>query len=110
MELLPASGGVAGSGLVLELRPPRSTEAPEWEGNGELSSGKEEFSFSLGAADRLFLRSGGAKPIRLVLPEGSGRRYAALDERECVAEGRDSRILTPRARSRVAAFLAGARA
>jgi len=110
LELLPGAEGVSGSNLVFELRPRRSSTAPEWEGGGELASGGEVFSFSLGTTDRLSLKAGGVEPIRLVLPEGAGRYYSALDSRECAAEGRASRILPPEARLRVEAFLREARA
>lgn len=106
-SLLPGAKGVSGPGLVLELRPPRSPDAPEWEGEGELASGADSYAFSLGPSDRLYLSRGGSGPERIVLPEGSGGYYAALDARECRAEGRESRILPPDARARVIALLAG---
>jgi hypothetical protein len=106
-DLLPGGRGISGAGLLLEWEAPRSPEAPEWQGRGELASGRTEFSFRLGQRDELYASERGTRPERIVLPEGSGGYYAELDRRECAAGGRESRILPPAARLSVQALIAG---
>jgi hypothetical protein len=84
--------------------------APAWEGGGWLDSEGYRLFLELGGRDRLrSCRSGGALEMR-PLPEGDGALYAALDQSECEAEGRESAILPPSLRAAAAERAAGLKA